>query len=713
MSLNRRVFLQGSAVIGGALASASTIQASDNVKVAGAVVNADPVFNLPYIDKDEWRDKPTRHRYVHGGFVGTDARFSLYFPPREQYQGRFFQLITPVPTGENTSEGATGEADYIGFAIDSGAYFVRTNQGGLAATGSPGSAVDPTVAGYRVSAASAEYSRELAKQMYGGGRAFGYAFGGSGGSYRTIGGFENTETWDGAVPFVMPTPHAVPTMFTVRLHALRLVGNKFAQVVDAVEPGGSGDIYAGLNEEERAGLREATRMGFPPRTWFMYESMGWGPFSNTFDLVVKSDPTYCEDFWRIPGYLGANPPESLQRARIQHRTRIARVITTEDAAGGGLRPPPPMGYSGSVDAPTLAWKNYQNQWASRPFPVAFQLDNPPRNENLQGAKIIVNTGGGAGGATSVARLVGDKLMILFTPVSGSQLNVTGGVRAGDEITVDNSDVLAVQTYHRHVVPPPEFYGWNQFRGPDGQPLYPQRPRMVGPLFAVATAGHLQTGRFKGKMIVVQSLMDEDALPWNADWYRGKVREHLGARLNDQYRIYFTDCALHTSEVAQASPTRTVSYRGMLHQALRDLSAWVERGVAPPASTNYRVDDAQVLVPPTAAERKGIQPVVALTANGGARADIHAGQSVEFVGVIEAPPKAGAVVAAQWDFDGSGSFATGETFTPAPRIEVRKSHTFTRPGTYFITLRGAGQRQGDAATPYARIYNLARARVVVS
>jgi hypothetical protein len=165
--------------------------------------------------------------------------------------------------------------------------------------------------------------------------------------------------------------------------------------------------------------------------------------------------------------------------------------------------------------------------------------------------------------------------------------------------------------------------------------------------------------------------------------------------------------------ASISPTRTVGYRGMLHQALRDLSAWVERGVAPPASTNYRVDDAQVLVPPTAAERKGIQPVVALTANGGARADIHAGQSVEFVGVIEAPPKAGAVVAAQWDFDGSGSFATGETFTPAPRIEVRKSHTFTRPGTYFITLRGAGQRQGDAATPYARIYNLARARVVVS
>lgn len=31
----------------------------------------DPLFTQPYIDIDEWRDAPVRHRYVHGGFKGT------------------------------------------------------------------------------------------------------------------------------------------------------------------------------------------------------------------------------------------------------------------------------------------------------------------------------------------------------------------------------------------------------------------------------------------------------------------------------------------------------------------------------------------------------------------------------------------------------------------------------------------------------------------
>ena len=34
-----------------------------------------------------WRDDPVRHRFVHGGFEGTDARFAIYFPPPERYQG--------------------------------------------------------------------------------------------------------------------------------------------------------------------------------------------------------------------------------------------------------------------------------------------------------------------------------------------------------------------------------------------------------------------------------------------------------------------------------------------------------------------------------------------------------------------------------------------------------------------------------------------------
>jgi len=52
--------------------------ASDTPPVASAP-SLDPKLKEPYIDVDEWRDKPVRHRYVHGGFKGTTARFAFYF----------------------------------------------------------------------------------------------------------------------------------------------------------------------------------------------------------------------------------------------------------------------------------------------------------------------------------------------------------------------------------------------------------------------------------------------------------------------------------------------------------------------------------------------------------------------------------------------------------------------------------------------------------
>jgi hypothetical protein len=55
---------------------------------------------------------PVRNRYVHGGFKtpadsgspDTDLRFSMYFPPKEQYQGRFFQYLLPVSGNEHIVE---------------------------------------------------------------------------------------------------------------------------------------------------------------------------------------------------------------------------------------------------------------------------------------------------------------------------------------------------------------------------------------------------------------------------------------------------------------------------------------------------------------------------------------------------------------------------------------------------------------------------------
>jgi hypothetical protein len=75
-------------------------QSVEPTTVVTTTAGADPILNQPYVDKDEWREKPVHHRYVHGGFKGTEARFAFYFPAREYYKGRFFQHITPAPAGE-------------------------------------------------------------------------------------------------------------------------------------------------------------------------------------------------------------------------------------------------------------------------------------------------------------------------------------------------------------------------------------------------------------------------------------------------------------------------------------------------------------------------------------------------------------------------------------------------------------------------------------
>jgi fructan beta-fructosidase len=175
-----------------------------------------------------------------------------------------------------------------------------------------------------------------------------------------------------------------------------------------------------------------------------------------------------------------------------------------------------------------------------------------------------------------------------------------------------------------------------------------------------------------------------------------------------------DHALHGDVEQQADPTHTVSYLGALHQALRDLSAWVEKGVSPPPSTTYKVIDGQVQVPAAAGERKGIQPVLSVTANGGLRADVAAGQPVTFSAVIEVPPQTGRVVAAEWDFVGEGTFAVAGDVTGSlgARAVLKATHTFSKPGTCFPVLRAASHRQGDAKSPYARIQNLGRVRVIV-
>ena len=696
------------------------VQSSEDL--AKNFMTKDTLFKEPYIDKDEWRDTPVRYRYVHGGFKGTEARFSFYFPPKENYKGHFFQYITPFPDNENLSQGATGEEDRIGFSIKHGAYFIETNEGGRIDFSKP-TADDPTIGAYRVNAAAAQFSRVVASIICGGKRPYGYAFGGSGGAYRTVGGIENTEgVWDGAVPYVLGSPMAIPNVFTVRMYAMRVLHDKFPQIIDALEPGGSGDPYTGLNDEEKEALHEVTKMGFPPQSWYGYKNMGIHGFLVLYQGVVMADPTYFkEDFWNKPGYLGFNPPPSLLKARIQQRSTIKTGIAADKAANLGLVKPMSPTERGTADA---AWKAIGGVEGA--MPVAFQLQDMLPDINFMGGDLIIKGGAAAGKTLQITKITGDK--VVLGPADAA---ILAKIKEGDSVQVDNSNFLAVQTYHRHQVPGKEYYVWDQFRDKDGNPIYPQRFMLLGPLFTKGAAGVLPTGKFKGKMILLESLWDREAFPWQADWYRSRVKENLGDSIDNNFRLWYTDHALHGDIAVEDDPTHTISYLGVLQQALLDLSAWVEKGISPAATTNYKIVDGQVIIPQTPDERRGIQPVVTVKVNLSKRADVKVGESVTFTAEVEVPKGMGKVVAAAWNFEGlpddigktsgwsfetSNVFPVKGTFTPADkigsRVTLKTTYTFTKPGTYFPTLRVASQREGDAKTPFTRIQNLDRVRVVV-
>ncbi len=357
--------------------------------------------------------------------------------------------------------------------------------------------------------------------------------------------------------------------------------------------------------------------------------------------------------------------------------------------------------------------------AADDVPVAYRLEDDT-DADLTGAMLHFASGEASGHHVWISGRLGG---YLSTGIGQEEFEHLRNVAVGDDVVVDNTPYLAFQTYHRHQVPDDETYeGWDQFRA-GGRPIYPQRPQLIGPRFVRNNGAGLMSGRFAGKMIVVQNLCDEIAYPQQAEWYRQRVEAALGDRFDDQYRVWFTDNAMHGDpavapqmDLRPARSTRVVDYRGVLEQALRDVAAWAERGIAPPPSTSYELVDGQIVLPRTAAERRGIQPVVHLTAEGAERADVAVGDPVAFSALVEVPASAGTIVAAEWDFEGDGDYPVAEPFTNEDlsytSMTIQREYTFSTPGTYFPALRVTSQRLGQGDNPHGRIVNLGRVRVVV-
>lgn len=628
----------------------------------------DPLYANPIIDSEQDITTPVAYHRVSGHFDGTTVKFTIDLPPAAQWQGRFFQYTYPT-SDENASDQA------IAFGAASGGYTVQASG----------------TVGYRHDAATAKFARTVAAAYYGSGsrRIYGYLYGPSGGSFQTVGAIENTTgVWDGAVPIVLGVPTSIPINFFVRAQARLVLSDVAGKIEDAVSPGGSGDPYSGLTAVQASMLHEVTSLGVPLKAW---EDPSYVLGLSTpdgllgFGAVVRQiDPTYVTDFWTKPGYLGTDKSGlgDIVRAAL---VDVTPTITQVRVDGSGV-------------------------------PTSLRLSGLPDLKSSLGFDFSALA---ADGTTQVGTLTGtlDPATGIFSVGSGNSAAVLATLKAGARVHVDNRWSVALPSYYRHQVPPVSegYTAFDVLRGPDGQPLYPQRAVRIGPMITQSvTGGGTYTGKINAKVVMVDNLVDTDAYPWHADWYAQRVASALGPQaFADNFRLYYNDNADHLEgPVTGTKASRIVSYDPIVEQSLRDVAAWVERGVAPPQSTSYKVVDGQVSVPAQASQRHGIQPVVDLKVCGGDRVTVRVGQQVTFAGDVEAPAGAGQIVSASWDFTGSGVYTPAEIDAPKSKAHVNAGYRFTQPGTYYVTLRAAASVNG-AADSFAQVQNLDRVRVVVN
>ena len=107
-------------------------------------------------------------------------------------------------------------------------------------------------------------------------------------------------------------------------------------------------------------------------------------------------------------------------------------------------------------------------------------------------------------------------------------------------------------------------------------------------------------------------------------------------------------------------------------------------------------------------------MVRATVNGGPKAEVKTGESVELNVEAEVPPNAGTIVSVEWDLDGWGSFPfRHDVDGSATSVNLSTTHSYDRPGTYFATARVLSHREGKVDAEFRLIPNLASVRIVVS
>ncbi len=615
---------------------------------------------------------------VTGSPTTADHPVTWRFPDRAHWRNRFFQQSYPLAIDSlNTVDSL--------FAFTNGAYTVSVTPGN-------------SLVGYRVAAAAAKLSKTYARKLYGDVRPiYGYIYGQSGGSVQMMAANEGTVgVWDGIIPVVIATDNLNTHSFQwAALYAIGMPEAKRTAISDAVAPGSGRDIYAGLNPDEHAVLDELLNAGFARKAL-----EGWKfSLSSAIPLsgaLANFDAAYEDDFWSKPGYEGVSPPPYLAAAKVDGFATIIGVERKAGAVTALTFDPATVPTLGSTGTDGLQYYVYDADGASR----------------------IVN-----GNATTVSgQLTGNVLKLTGAddPILLSHLI------PGAKIRINNRFALAAAFYPRHSIPDDVNPAYNQYRHADGTPKYVQRP--IGTAYIAnlgAAGGRRETGMLTVRTIVFENLFDPGSYPFVANFYAGQVRRALGPSAADRmFRLYYQDNAPHGAfpnatdgSTEAAVKHKVASVGGILNQALLDLAAWVERGVEPLPSTRYRQDDMnQIVLPASAKERRGLQPVVTLLADGRLRTHVRVNQSVALAATAEMPDRAGKIVNYAWHIGPADTpyDPTVKISNPRKRFRLDRSMSFPTAGEYEIILRVNGQRHGSTdVNGTALLQNVARARVVVS
>lgn len=523
---------------------------------------------------------------------------------------------------------------------------------------------------------------------------------------------ENTDSWDGALAYVIGSPMSLPNCLTVAAHGCRVLRNVYPKIVDALEPGGSGDLYEGLEEEEAETLKEIVQMGFPPRMCYTFESGDDGSLPVLAPDVHSMDPEYFTDFWTKPGYLGTRENSSAVQDRIKMKTKIVSAgFFDENGEKNVITNTVLADDRNGVDT---AWKKLLADGSS----AYLELQDVPEGDNLylRGLSMEILTGKAAGQKLLLGSMDGKKAILGMCFGMANVEDVMESIRAGDEILLDNSDYIAIQTYHRHQVPTDRsFTAWDQYRDADGNPIYPQRKEIIS-YKMTGSSGSIQDGQIQGKVMVMNNLMDSD-FPWQADWYRRKIEEVHGGDASDCFRIYYNDNCPHGDQTGTSDELRATCYLGMLHQALLDLSSWTEKGILPPENTRYQINGGQVCLEKDIKKRNGYQPDISVKANGEESAHVKVGKTVNFETIVQTPQNGGNIFAVEWSFEGEFDFPDKdvhlERMSKDNGIKMgisHRQHTFWKTGTYFVVARAvAGRNKEDYFT---KLRNIGRVRVEV-